>query len=112
MTRQAMIDLTGDDDDGGKGEAIGMKRFWDGAVKLTHNDLVKLGKEHSMTFDELLGDDIKEAKAILLTSYCIEEDWLLPKLKRIPKVVLVGHPDERKTSPTQIKPPNWYNTGS
>jgi hypothetical protein len=108
-----MIDLTGDDsgDDRGKSQIAtgivsgrpGLERFWEGAVRLTHNELVDLPVGQSMTFDELLGEDIANAKTVLLSSYCIEEDWLLPKLRRVPKVILVGHAEERKTSAVQFR---------
>lgn len=79
-----MIDLTHDSNSA-------KNRYWNGAVKLTKSELDLSNNSNTISFDDLLDDYLDGAKKILLSSYCIDEDWLLPKLVNVPNVFIVSH---------------------
>lgn len=110
-----MIDLTGDEHLESVPELKGnhtpkttINKFWDGAVKLTYNEMVDLGHDNYLSFEELLGHDINDAKKILLSTYCLEDEWLLSKVKKAEKVFIVSHPNERKNIAVSFTVPNLY----
>lgn len=82
-------------------DGISNARYWDGSVKLTLNDLSTVPSNDCLSFDDILGDDLSSAKKILLSSYCIEQDWLIPKIKNVPKVFLVTHTSEKHLGPSR-----------
>jgi hypothetical protein len=93
MQKMEVIDLTGEDEAG--------QVFEKGTVKLIQLD--KDPKDdRKLTFDEML-QTAKGLQKCLLTSYVVDAEWLLPKLKNIQNVIICYDDGERHSKPLVTK---------